>query len=324
MIALDRPEGLGDNEWAAVNDAAQRLTRAITAADEPLVVGCAKELCESVARVAINARGGVAIGDDMPDLITAAHRMLEFQPGEGLATDGEARKIAQSLKTMMLGLAEMRNRHGTGHGRATPSGISPEHAFLASSAATLWSQWALRRLGPYVAGDVVALIRDLDSATFRKNDLARRLSYANLGHLDKHTLSRLGAAIGRRSARGTFVVAEDGIEAAQSEDVSTWPAAYVEGAVMGLLFDANGYLDLGEWPGWAIKQSARLVAPLANGATVLRVVAERIAKATEARRVISDKEDLVKAAGEARNVADGSGVGEQRPLDVRREGPRRT
>lgn len=153
MDNLIRPNGISDDEWAAITDASERLHRAKEASDAALVVGSAKELCESVARVVINERGGVASGDDMSDLITTAHKLLELQPGEGLANDPQSRKIAQGLKSMVFGLAEIRNRYGTGHGRAAPSAVTQDHADLAHDAAVLWSSWALRRLEPYIAGE---------------------------------------------------------------------------------------------------------------------------------------------------------------------------
>lgn len=309
MSDLPRPDGLGENEWAALEEAADRLDRARTADDFPLVIGCAKDLCESVARVVINERGGVAPGDDMTDLVHTAHKVLEFQPGEGVANDAETRKIAQGLKTMVFGLAEMRNRHGTGHGRATPSGVTLEHADLAFDAARLWSNWALRRLEPYIAGNVTALVRDLDEAIFTKGDLARRLTAANLNHLEQHEQRRLGTAVGRRSARGPFVVGTDGVEEVKPEDSATWPPFYVEGLAAGLLFDANGYVDLGERPLWAIRQAARLVAGHPDGTAVLEQLVERLARAGDAGRVRSDEKDRNGAAGEATAAATAPGSG---------------
>ena len=87
-------------------------------------MGCAKDLCETIAKVVIAERGGIASGDDLPDLVNAAHKLLAFQPGEDIANDPDSRQIAAGLKSIVLGTGAMRNRHGTGHGRATPSGIT--------------------------------------------------------------------------------------------------------------------------------------------------------------------------------------------------------
>lgn len=57
-------------------------------------------------------------------------------------------------------LGPMRNQRGTGHGRAVPPDVAVEHGLIACDAACLWCRWALRRLGPYILGDVSALVND--------------------------------------------------------------------------------------------------------------------------------------------------------------------
>jgi hypothetical protein len=258
--ALRRSQGLGDDEWAAIKDAEDRLLRAKAAADAPLVLGSAKDLCEAIAKVVIAERGNVqGSGADIPELVTVAHKLLEFQPGEGLATDPETRKVAQGLKSIVLGVGELRNRHGTGHGRSAPSGVADEHGELAFDAALLWSAWALRRLEPYIAGGVTALVRDLDGQVFHSGELAQRLTYANLPRLLPEDQMRLGVAVARRASADTFVVRQDGIEAVDSGDVGKWPLGYVEGLVGGLFLDQNGYLDLKPWK---VREAARLLAAM--------------------------------------------------------------
>jgi hypothetical protein len=181
MEALQRPEGLGDGEWSAVNDAEQRLLRAKASSDGPLVIGSAKELCETIAKIVIVERGEVPPSSvDMSALVTIAHKALRFQPGDGLADDDGTRQVAGGLKSVVVGLAEMRNRYGTGHGRAAVADVEPEHAEIAFTAALLWSAWALRRLEPFIAGDSTALVRDLEGIIFHRGELARRLRFARL------------------------------------------------------------------------------------------------------------------------------------------------
>jgi len=286
--SLKQPDGIGDDEWTAIKEAEDRLLRSKAASDAPLVVGSAKELCEAIAKVVIAERGEVPRGGaDMSELITTAHKLLEFQPGEGLANDAETRKIAQGLKSVVLGLGEMRNRHGTGHGRAVPTGITDEHAELAFDAALLWGGWALRRLEPYIAGDVTALVRDLDGEVFHRGDLARRLEFANLTRLPVEDQMRLGIAVARRASAGTFVVKEDGTEAVQSEDEKRWPLGYVEGLVTGLFFDANGYLDL---KAWKVAEAARLIAGLRDPLPILQRLVERAVGTASSYGLASDEE----------------------------------
>jgi hypothetical protein len=274
MEELKRPAGLGDDEWSSIQEVGDRLVRAKAALDEPLIVGTAKEMCEAIAKVVIGERGGMpGSSADMSELITTAHRLLDYQPGEGLANDPEIRRVAQGLKSIVLGVGEMRNRHGTGHGRAAPSGITEEHGELAYQAALLWSGWALRRLEPYIAGDVTALVRDLEGEIFHAGDLSRRLTLANLPRLADDEQVRLGIAVARRASRGTFVVSGEGITAVDPGDPGNWPTGYIAGLVAGLFFDPNGNVDL---TAWKVNEAGRLIAGLHESASFLHRLIERL------------------------------------------------
>lgn len=128
-----------------------------------------EELCEAIAKLIIAERGGVPTATaSMSVLISMAHKLLDFQPGEGLANDAETRKVAQGLKSLVIGLGEK----GTVMRlvMAVPrQGESPTSTF---DAALLWSGWAVRRLEPYIAGDVTALVRDLETEIFHPGDLS--------------------------------------------------------------------------------------------------------------------------------------------------------
>ncbi len=292
MPVLVRPDGLSDGQWGVIREAEDRLFRASAASDSQLVVGSAKELCESIAKIVATERGDtLGRGADMPELVAAAHKALEFQPGEGLANDPETRKIAQGLKSVVSGLAELRNRHGTGHGHATLTGVTEEHANLAIDASLLWSKWALRRLEPYISGGVTALVRDLEGAIFHQGDLARRLGYANLEVLSDEDQLRLGVAVARRASGGTFVVARDGVESVDASDGRVWPAGYVEGVVNGLLLDRDGTLDPN---GWKIRETSRLLAGLADPSPVLHRLERQVLNASGSFGWVSD--DAVRAA----------------------------
>lgn len=311
-MGFRRPEGLGDAEWQGIGEAEDRLIRAKAADDHALVVGSAKELCEAIGKVVIAARGGLAsAAADLPEVVGTAHRLLDFQPGEGLATEPEARRVAQGLKSMMLGLGEMRNRHGTGHGRAVPSGVTSEHAELAFGAANLWSGWALRRLEPYLAGDVSGIVRDLEGSTFRSGNLNRRLRYAGLPSLPVEDQWRLGFAVAGRASRGTFVVAADGVDAVQPEDENAWPRGYVEGLITGLFFDANGYLEITEV---RARESGRLIAALPAPESILRQLAEKAWAAARSGAVSGDEAGRLLAATELRRSGQGMPEGESRQL----------
>lgn len=93
QIELERPDGLSDDSWAAIEDSWRRLSDAVANGDHRLAIGSAKELVEGTARVVIHARGETAPSNaDLPAVLTRAHAMLERQPGPGLAQDGSARQ----------------------------------------------------------------------------------------------------------------------------------------------------------------------------------------------------------------------------------------
>jgi hypothetical protein len=235
----------------------------------------------------------------MSEVVNAAHRALEFQPGEDIADDEATRKVAQGLKQTAIGIGEIRNLHGTGHGRAAPTGILEEHAELAAAAASAWSKWALRRLEPYIAGDVTALVRDLDGEIFTRGKLRRRLKFANLPRLSPEDQHRLGFAVGRRASQDTYVVIEDGVEAVDPADPNRWPAGYVEGLINGLIFDRNGYLDLSPDK---IAEVARLVGALPDSLTYLRGLANGIGEVGEIFRSSSDQQHLNAVVDEWRRM----------------------
>jgi hypothetical protein len=285
---LPRPDGLGQAELGAIAEAETRLYDAQNTMppDLRLVVGSAKELCETVAKIVIAERGNIYGGnDDMAALITKAHKVLASQPGEGLASDPATQKIAQGLKSIVLGLADLRNSVGTGHGRSTVPDIVGEHGSMAVDACRLWCAWALRRLGPYIAGSVTGIVRALDADTFRGGELAHRLSLARMADLPADEQRRLGIAVARRALRDTFVVRMDGIDAIDSSDAKTWPAAYVQGVILGLFIDADGGLIPA---GWKTDTAARLLASMDDPLPLLNDLQSEIARTSMSLKAVND------------------------------------
>lgn len=244
LCRLDRPAELSAQSWAAIVAAEQRLGRAEALGDRPLIVGSAKELVETVAKAIVTARVGTPGANiDFGSLVTEAHKALDRQPGEGLASDGATRQLAQATKQLATALGLLRNDVGTGHGKATLPAVYDESLELAVTGGVLWSRWALRRLAHLLAGALEPLIEDLQSSTFRAGLLSERLRSAGLSGLEEGDARRLGVAVGQRGASGTFVVFGDGVRAcADSDDVQAWPPAYREGVAIGLLLDRDGYL----------------------------------------------------------------------------------
>ena len=99
---------------------------------------------------------------DFTPIITAAHKAVGRQPGEGLAgSDESVRKMAQSAKGLVTELAQLRNAVGTGHGRATLPPVVEEQARVATDATIVWARWMLGRLPSYLLSDVREMIKRL-------------------------------------------------------------------------------------------------------------------------------------------------------------------
>lgn len=256
--SIDRPHELSHESWEAISIALDRLRVALSREDIPAVIGSAKELCETVARVVLAQRGpNVGSKASYDELITAAHRAIERQPGEGLAKDEDVRRIAQGAKQIVCSLGPMRNQRGTGHGRAHPPDVEAEHAQIAVDAAVLWCRWVLRRLGHYMLGDISVLVRRLqEGGIFRSGDLTARLEAVDLQHCSDQDASLVGAAVAQRAIRETFNVRIEGVYA-PLKDPDAWPRSFRQGVVEGLLFSPDGTLTT---TAWGIDQAAQLVA----------------------------------------------------------------
>lgn len=135
---------------AAIREHLQRIRRAI--ADDPAqVVGSAKDLVESTAKIVLQARG-LPVDDKakFPTLVKSAQQALSLHSSSlttGPDGDNSVKQILGAASSMAHGLAELRNRYGTGHGPVGARvGLSTRHAHLAVNAATTWCQLMLETL----------------------------------------------------------------------------------------------------------------------------------------------------------------------------------
>jgi Abortive infection C-terminus len=218
--------------------------------DRSLVLGRAKELAESVARVVITERGQVApAATDFPSLIDSAHGALKRQPGTDLSNDPELRNLVQAAMKIVKSVGTIRNSFGSGHGRAREPQVEQEMVDVTVAATMLWVRWALGRLAPLILGQPTSLISDLlDGVHFDKGNLAERLRAANIGDLDTSIQQKLGTAVGIRAMRDTFLVQIEGVQAcASSDSLDEWPLHYRRGVVDGLFVDENGNVRTTRW-----------------------------------------------------------------------------
>ena len=142
LSALDDP--------GAIRDHLNRIERNLD--DDPrLAVGSAKELVESTAKLVLK-RSGVEYGksDDLPGLVAKAHTALGLnakQVEDGAENAVGIRTLLSAVSRIGVGMAELRNQVGTGHGQAeVPTWVTPRHARLAVGSAHVWCQFVLETL----------------------------------------------------------------------------------------------------------------------------------------------------------------------------------
>ncbi|MFN8190986.1 MAG: abortive infection family protein [Nocardioidaceae bacterium] len=134
----------------AIRDHLDRIERNLD--DDPrLAVGSAKELVESTAKLVLR-RSGVEYGrsDDLPSLVAKAHTALGInakQVDERAENAVGIRTLLGAVSRIGVGMAELRNQVGTGHGQAeVPTWVTPRHARLAVGSAHVWCQFVLETL----------------------------------------------------------------------------------------------------------------------------------------------------------------------------------
>lgn len=142
LSALDDP--------GAIRDHLDRIERSLD--DDPrLAVGSAKELVESTAKLVLK-RSGVDYGktDDLPSLVAKAHTALGINPKQVEDSAENAvgiRTLLGAVSRIGVGMVELRNQIGTGHGQAeVPTWVTPRHARLAVGSAHMWCQFVLETL----------------------------------------------------------------------------------------------------------------------------------------------------------------------------------
>lgn len=148
--------GLGQLEKAAVIHDVADLNRHVARirkslrVDPEQAIGSAKELLETVLKTIVGEHDPQC-SDDIPRLLKRAQLALKVHPtqAEDLVTSAESfRKIYTGIGTVVLGVAEVRNLHGTGHGRCKSVQVQQFYAELAVNAAVtaatflleLWAQ----------------------------------------------------------------------------------------------------------------------------------------------------------------------------------------
>lgn len=153
-----RPRGLETSlnnlaEASGIRAELDRVRKALP--DDPGgAIGAAKQLIEATAKVVLTERNEpFDEHSDVPELVKRSQRCLKLHPSSvaagGSAVDGAdaLKKILGGVSAIALGIAEFRNKHGSGHGQVrTPAGLGIRHAHLAVNAAITWCQLLLDTL----------------------------------------------------------------------------------------------------------------------------------------------------------------------------------
>lgn len=148
LATLSGLEGL--REPAGIIEA---LDRAATSLDrDPAgVVGAVKELIEATAKTVLESMGEtVAKDEDLPSLIKRTQVALGLSPSsvrDDVDSAESVKKVLGGLSGIAIGLTELRNTDGSGHGRSRGTRLSPRHARLAVNGARAWCEIVLDTYG---------------------------------------------------------------------------------------------------------------------------------------------------------------------------------
>jgi hypothetical protein len=113
-----------------------RRIRATIHDDPAQAIGSAKELLETVLRTILGEFGEHPAGD-MQELLKRVQRKLKLDPASAGGRPGAEtiRRTLSSLGQVVVGVAEVRNLYGTGHGRSRAAELERAHAKLTVNAA---------------------------------------------------------------------------------------------------------------------------------------------------------------------------------------------
>ena len=131
-------------DGSAIRENLARLQRELDGGDAAAAIGTAKDLIESTAKVVLTAEGQtIAKAEALPSLIKRTHQIVNLHAASAAHTDRDVqaavKRIRGGLQAVVLGVVDLRNAVGTGHGHvsASPSGLADD-ARLAGEAAAAW------------------------------------------------------------------------------------------------------------------------------------------------------------------------------------------
>ena len=125
----------------ALREHVRRMQRALGEGDTAQLIGSSKELLETTAKLVL-VRVGEPEPSKFPALVAKSLEVLKLHPKSDPAPREDltepVKKILGGVLQIALGVNELRNDRGTGHGRAAESiSLKDRHARLAAGAAIL-------------------------------------------------------------------------------------------------------------------------------------------------------------------------------------------
>ena len=142
-IALDAVEEIADQlNIVELNKHAARIRNSIR--DDPeQAIGSAKELLESILKAIVGLEGERS-SEDIHDLLKLARKELGLDPAQ-LDVPGQSTitRTLSNLGQIVVGVSEVRNLYGTGHGRYRSKELDIVHARLVVNAAVTVASFLL-------------------------------------------------------------------------------------------------------------------------------------------------------------------------------------
>lgn len=246
-IQIDVSEHLDADQISQIEQSVSRISNAVKDGDLSLAIGSAKDLSESMAKIAIYSAGeSFASSDSFKSLISSAHKAMDRHPNNVAEIHPSFRTIIQAQKNIVGELSTFRNDFGTGHGHARMQQIEQEIALTSLEAALIWCRWVMRRLDDLLANSPNTLRKQLDDGTsFYKGDLTRKLRNIGLSSLEEVSQRAIGVSVARRARTGTFNVTEEGIDACLNKSaIVKWTQHYKIGLILGLVSNTEGQIYL--------------------------------------------------------------------------------
>jgi|GEM_PF-698185 len=165
-----------------------------------VAIGTAKEFVETICKTILRERGlTLEPNEKMPRLVKQVAASLDLIPreigGHSKATE-TVKRLLSNLGTVSDGLAELRNLHGTGHGKdASTVGLELRHARLAG--------WSCDDPGPSFLWVMPYLLNTRDVIRASPNPSSNTAALEWFGEMGS---KRVKSEIGREKFRGPFPI----------------------------------------------------------------------------------------------------------------------